>query len=51
MVVERVVGLVGGFSSVKRIDTMDLMEVTRIMTAVAWQADKVEEKLTGGDEY
>ena len=32
------------------VDTMDLMEVTRIMTAVAWQADKVEEKLTGGDE-
>ncbi len=33
------------------VDTMDLLEVTRIMTAVAWQADKVEEKLTGGDEH
>ena len=33
------------------VDTMDLMEVTRIITAVAWQADKVEEKLQGGDEY
>lgn len=33
------------------VDTMDLLEVTRVMTAIAWQADKVEEKLTGGDEH
>ena len=24
--------------------------VTRTITAIAWQADKVEEKLSGGDE-
>ena len=33
------------------VDTLDLMEVTRVMTAIAWQADKVEERLGGGDEY
>jgi len=33
------------------VDTMDLLDVTRVMTAIAWQADKVEEKLTGGDEH
>jgi membrane protease subunit (stomatin/prohibitin family) len=33
------------------VDTMDLLEVMRVMTAVAWQADKVEEKLTGGDDH
>jgi membrane protease subunit (stomatin/prohibitin family) len=32
------------------VDTMDLMDVTRVITAIAWQADKVEERLTGGDE-
>lgn len=31
--------------------TVDALEVTRVVTAVAWQADKVEEKLTGGDDY
>jgi hypothetical protein len=30
-------------------DTADALEVTRTLTAVAWQADKAEEKLTGGD--
>ncbi|MCA9174047.1 MAG: SPFH domain-containing protein [Planctomycetales bacterium] len=29
-------------------DTADPLEVTRLITAVAWQADKVEEKLGGG---
>lgn len=33
------------------VDTMDAMDVTRIVTAIAWQADKVEERLTGGDEH
>jgi membrane protease subunit (stomatin/prohibitin family) len=32
-------------------DTADPLEVTRVMTAVAWQADKVEEKLGGGDRF
>ncbi len=32
-------------------DTADIMEVTRLITAVAWQADKVEERLMGGDEF
>ena len=31
--------------------TADPLEVTRVMTAVAWQADKVEEKLGGGDRF
>ena len=31
-------------------DTSDIMEVTRTLTAVAWQADKAEEKLTGGKD-
>ncbi len=31
-------------------DTVDALELTRVITAVAWQADKVEEKLVGGDE-
>ena len=30
-------------------DTADPLAVTRLITAVAWQADKAEEKLTGGD--
>jgi hypothetical protein len=30
-------------------DTADALEVTRLMTAVAWQADQAEEKLTGAD--
>ncbi len=32
-------------------DTADPLEVTRVMTAVAWQADKVEQKLGSGDNY
>jgi hypothetical protein len=32
-------------------DTADPLEVTRVVTALAWQADKVEEKLVGGDEH
>ncbi len=31
-------------------DTADALEVTRVITAIAWQADKVEAKLVGGDE-
>jgi len=30
-------------------DATDLLEIMRTMTALAWQADKVEEKLTGED--
>lgn len=30
-------------------ETADPLSVTRLITAVAWQADKAEEKLTGGD--
>ena len=32
-------------------DTADVLEVTRLITAVAWQADRAEEKLTGEDEH
>jgi len=32
-------------------DTADPLEVTRTITAVAWQADQAEEKLTGGDNH
>ena len=32
-------------------DTADSLAITRVMTAVAWQADKAEEKLGGGDRY
>ena len=32
-------------------DTLDPLEVTRVVTAVAWQADKAEEKLMGGDQF
>ncbi len=32
-------------------DTADALEVTRTISAIAWQADKVEQKLTGGDEF
>jgi membrane protease subunit (stomatin/prohibitin family) len=31
-------------------DTADPLEVTRVLTAVAWQADKAEEKLVGTDQ-
>lgn len=32
-------------------DTADSLEVTRLISAVAWQADKVEEQLGGGDQH
>jgi membrane protease subunit (stomatin/prohibitin family) len=32
-------------------DSADALEVTRVVTAVAWQADKVEETMTGNDEH
>jgi hypothetical protein len=32
-------------------DTADPPAVARVLTAVAWQADKAEEKLGGGDQY
>ena len=32
-------------------ETADPLEVTRVLTAVAWQADKVEQKLGSGDQY
>jgi membrane protease subunit (stomatin/prohibitin family) len=31
-------------------ETLDPLEVSRVLSAVAWQADKVEQKLVGGDE-
>lgn len=31
--------------------TADPLAITRLMTAIAWQADKVEQKLGGGDDY
>ena len=31
-------------------DTADSLEITRLVTAVAWQADQAEEKLVGKDE-
>ena len=31
-------------------DTLDPLEVSRALSAIAWQADKVEQKLVGGDE-
>ena len=31
-------------------ETADALEITRVLTSVAWQADRVEEKLLGGDE-
>jgi hypothetical protein len=33
------------------VDTADPVTVSRMLTAVAWQADKVEEKLTSGDQF
>jgi len=32
-------------------ETLDPLEVSRVLSAIAWQADKVEQKLSGGDEY
>jgi membrane protease subunit (stomatin/prohibitin family) len=31
-------------------ETADPLEVTRVLTSIAWQADRVEEKLLGSDE-
>jgi hypothetical protein len=31
--------------------TLDPLEVSRTLSAIAWQADQVEQKLGGGDEY
>jgi hypothetical protein len=31
-------------------ETIDPLAVSRVLTAVAWQADKAEEKLLGRDE-
>ena len=31
-------------------ETLDPLEVSRVLSAIAWQADKVEQRLTGGDE-
>ncbi len=32
-------------------ETVDPLEITRVVTAVAWQADKAEEQLSGGDQH
>ncbi|MFH1924508.1 MAG: SPFH domain-containing protein [Planctomycetota bacterium] len=32
-------------------ETLDPLEVSRVFSAIAWQADKVEQKLGGGDDY
>lgn len=32
-------------------DTLDAMEITKVVSAVAWQADQTEENLTGDDRY
>ena len=32
-------------------ETLDPLEVSRVLSAIAWQADKVEQKLVGGDEH
>ncbi|MCH8924137.1 MAG: SPFH domain-containing protein, partial [Planctomycetes bacterium] len=31
-------------------DTLDPLEVSRVLSAIAWQADKVEQKLVGGED-
>ena len=31
--------------------TIDPLAVSRVLSAIAWQADKAEQKLTGGDAY
>jgi len=31
-------------------ETLDPLEISRTLSAVAWQADQVEQKLVGGDE-
>lgn len=32
-------------------ETLDPLEVSRVLSAIAWQADAVEQKLLGSDEY
>lgn len=32
-------------------ETVDPLEVSRLLSAIAWQADKVEEQLLGGDQH
>ena len=32
-------------------ETLDPLEISRVLSAIAWQADKVEQKLVGGDEH
>jgi membrane protease subunit (stomatin/prohibitin family) len=32
-------------------ETLDPLEISRVLSAIAWQADQVEQKLAGGDEY
>ena len=32
-------------------ETLDPLEISRVLSAIAWQADAVEQKLLGGDEY
>ena len=32
-------------------ETVDALEATKIISAVAWQADRVEEKLLGQDRH
>ena len=32
-------------------ETLDPLEISRVLSAIAWQADRVEQKLAGGDEY
>ncbi len=32
-------------------ETLDPLDISRVLSAIAWQADKVEQKLGGGDEY
>ena len=31
-------------------ETLDPLEVSRVLSATAWQADRVEQRLTGGDD-
>ena len=32
-------------------ETLDALEIGRVLSAIAWQADKVEQKLVGGDKH
>jgi len=32
-------------------DTADPLEISRLLAAIAWQADKVEQQLSGGDDH